>query len=222
MVRLLSFGIEAFSSIVFVIPAVFMFRLLISVKPSAPERRRLSGTAATMLFTLYLAAVFSVTGIPSVLSWHTHPDFNLIPLIDIMNNPPAYIRNTMLNILLFMPFGFLLPAIWKEYRCLRSTAVAGVLLSLLIEILQIFTFRLTDVDDLITNTAGTMLGYCIGRRFAFRLPFTSLEKETWKGSRFEPVILVGLVFLISFCLKPVLSDAIWGWVIESPMWEAVK
>lgn len=216
MVHLLSLGIEVFSSIIFVLPVVFIFRFLIL------KQRRFSGTAMAMVFALYLTAVFSVTGIPSVISWHVHPDFNLIPLIDMMNDPLAYIRNTILNIMLFMPLGFLLPALWKEYRSLRITVAAGFILSLFIEILQIFTFRLTDVDDLITNTAGTILGYYIGRRFAFRLPFASQEKETWKGSRFEPVILLGFVFLISFCLKPVLSDAIWDRVLDSVLWEKIR
>ena len=216
MVHLLSLGIEVFSSIIFVLPVVFIFRFLIL------KQHRFSGTATVMIFAFYLTAVFSVTGIPSVMSWHAHPDFNLIPLIDIMNDPLAYIRNTILNIMLFMPLGFLLPALWKEYRSLRITAAAGLILSLFIEILQIFTFRMTDVDDLITNTMGTAAGYCVGRRFAFRLPRISQKSETWKGSRVEPVILFGLVFLISFCMKPVLSDAIWDRVLESPMWENIK
>lgn len=216
MVRLLSLGIEALSSVIFVIPVVFIFCFPIL------KQRRFSRTAMVMIFALYLTAVFSVTGIPSVVSWHIHPDLNLIPLIDIMNNPLAYTRNTILNIMLFMPLGFLLPALWKEYRSLRTAAAAGLILSLFIEILQIFTFRLTDVDDLITNTVGTVAGYCIGRHFAFRLPFALQENETWKGSRFEPLILFGLVFLISFCLKPVLSDAIWDRVLDSGLWEKIR
>lgn len=216
MVRLLSLGIEVLSSIIFVIPVVFIFCFFIL------KQRRFSRTAMEMVFALYLTAVFSVTGIPSVISWRMHPDFNLIPLIDIINDPLAYIRNTILNIMLFMPLGFLLPARWKEYRSLRAVFVSGLFLSLSIETLQIFTFRLTDVDDLITNTAGAVAGYCFGRRFAFRLPFTSQEKETWKGSRFEPLILFGLVFLISFCLKPVLSDAIWDRVLNSGLWEKIR
>ena len=216
MVRLLSLGIEVFSSIIFVVRVVFIFCFFIL------KQRRFSRTAMVMIFALYLTAVFSVTGIPSVMSWHMHLDLNLIPLIDIINSPLAYIRNTILNIMLFMPLGFLLPALWKEYRFLRIIAAAGLILSLFIEILQIFTFRLTDVDDLITNTAGTVAGYCIGRRFAFRLPFTSQKSEAWKSSRFEPLILFGLVFLINFCLKPVLSDAIWDRVLDSGLWEKIR
>lgn len=165
-----------------------------------------------MVFSCYLAGVFMVTGIPSVMSWNLDPDFNLIPLIDIVNNPFAYLRNTILNILLFMPFGFLLPALWKKYRSLGTTAVAGLLFSMLIEAMQIFSFRLTDVDDLITNTAGTVLGYCIGRRLGFRLPFV-IPKDEEQDSGREAAILFGIVFLISFFLKPILSNAVWSMVL---------
>lgn len=216
MVWALSYGIEVFSAVVFVVPVVFIFRSFIW------KQRGFSRTAVLMIFALYLTAVLSVTGIPSVTSWNMHPEFNLVPLIDIVNNPPAYIRNTILNIVLFMPLGFLLSALWKEYRSLRMTAAAGFLLSLFIEILQIFSFRLTDVDDLITNTAGAVLGYCISKRLGFRLPFGIKEDENGKSGRWEPVILFGIVFLISFSLKPVLSNAIWGGVLESPLWESIR
>ena len=212
----LGFGIEVFSAVVFAVPVVFILRVLILKQRGFPK------TAMLIIFALYLTAVFSVTGIPSVISWNRHPEFNLIPLLDIVNNPLAYIRNTLLNIVLFMPLGFLLPALWKKYRSLRMTAAAGFLLSLFIEILQIFSFRLTDVDDLITNTAGAVLGYCISRRIDFRLPFGIKEEESGKGSRWEPIILFGIVFLISFFLKPVLSNAIWDGVLESSLWESIK
>lgn len=215
VVRVLSFGIEVFSSVVFVMPAVFIWRHFIL------KRHGFLEAAAVMIFALYLAGVFSVTGIPSVMSWNMYPDFNLIPLIDITNNPLAYIRNTILNILLFMPFGFLLPAIWKKYRFLRITAVAGFLFSMFIETLQIFAFRITDVDDLITNTVGTVLGYCIGRRLGFRLPFANPKDEEQDGKR-EAVILLGIVFLTSFFLKPVLSNVVWSRVLESPLWENIR
>lgn len=216
MVWALSYGIEVFSAVVFVVPVVFIFRSFIW------KQRGFSRTVMLMIFGLYLTAVLSVTGIPSVISWNMHPEFNLVPLIDIVNNPPAYIRNTILNIVLFMPLGFLLSALWKEYRSLRMTAAAGFLLSLFIEILQIFSFRLTDVDDLITNTAGAVLGYCISRRIDFRLPFGIKEDKNGKSGGWEPVILFGIVFLISFFLKSVLSNVIWGGVLESPLWESIR
>lgn len=71
----------------------------------------------------------------------------------------------VLNIVMFMPFGFLLPLIWKGCRKPGKTAALGAVFSLLIEVTQIFNFRATDVDDLLTNICGACVGYLIWRIF---------------------------------------------------------
>lgn len=220
MIRVLSMGIEIFSSVIFVIPAVFILQRAVF------KQRSFSKTTAVMVFMFYLIAVFSVVGIPTVTSWHVDPAFNLIPIIDIVNSPLDYIRNTVLNIILFVPLGFLLPMIWREYRSLRTTVLAGLMLSVLIEVLQIFTFRLTDVDDLITNTAGAALGFYVARLFSFRLPFGRLmglaENDENGYSRYEPVIILAVAFLIGSCLKSFVSDVIWDKMLLSPLWENIR
>lgn len=220
MVRVLSIGIEIFSSVIFVVPAVFILQYAVY------KQRSFSKTAAVMVFMFYLIAVFSVVGMPTVTSWHVNPTFNLIPIIDIVNSPLDYIRNTVLNIILFVPLGFLLPMIWKEYRSLRTAALAGLILSVLIEVLQIFTFRLTDVDDLITNTAGAVLGFYMARLFSFRLPCRlslGLAENDKNGfSRYEPGIILAAAFLIGSCLKAFVSDAIWYKILSSPLWDNIR
>ncbi|MBD5551227.1 MAG: VanZ family protein [Lachnospiraceae bacterium] len=216
MVRLVSLGIDVVSSIIFVIPAVFIIQYAVL------KQRCFSKTAAVMIFAFYLIGVFSVVGIPSIFSWNVYPRFNLIPLIDIVNSPLDYLRNTILNILLFIPLGFLLPAIWKKYRSLKIAALAGLSLSLFIEILQIFTFRLTDVDDLITNTAGCVAGYYIGKWVSFKLPWKLSQEDKNHYSKYEPAIIFATVFLIGFCLKPVVSNYLWKKILSSSLWNIIK
>ena len=66
---------------------------------------------------------------------------------------------TLRNILLFIPFGFLLPQTsslrswWKVFLC-------GIGFSITIEIMQLITrLGCFDVDDVITNLVGTLIGY---------------------------------------------------------------
>ena len=83
------------------------------------------------------------------------PVLNFIPLssgIEI---------STILNIIFFMPFGFLLPTLWNKFRKFIPTVFAGFIFSLIIEVGQLFTIRATDVDDLIMNTLGTICGWII-------------------------------------------------------------
>lgn len=57
---------------------------------------------------------------------------------------------------MFMPFGFLIPLLWNVSD--KKVIVIGFCSSLFIEFCQLFLARGTDVDDLILNTTGTILG----------------------------------------------------------------
>ncbi len=213
MVRILSIAIDAVSSAVFILPTVFLLQYFLL------KQRSFRKIAVTMFFSLYLAALFLITGIPSAYSLRFEPAFNLIPIIDVATSPLDYVRNTMLNILLFVPLGFLLPILWERYRSLKMSAFMGLVVSALIELLQIFTFRLTDVDDLITNTAGTVAGYLGAKWFLERSGTDSLPGR--ENSR-EPFAVILLVLCIQFFLEPLLSGAIWESVLNGPLWEKIR
>lgn len=61
------------------------------------------------------------------------------------------------NVLLYVPFGFLLPAIRKNVKQVKTIAF-GIALSVLIEFEQPIVGRSFDVDDIIANTIGTAIG----------------------------------------------------------------
>jgi len=64
-----------------------------------------------------------------------------------------------------MPLGFLLPTIWPHFRKMKNTVCAGFFFSLAIELSQLLNNRITDIDDLFTNTLGAMVGYLLYRAF---------------------------------------------------------
>lgn len=113
------------------------------------------------LFTLYLCELFDRVGVPAVQYFRWEPNLNWIPFGDEKN--ARFFLQLGLNAVLFLPFGFLLPVLWKKCRNWKITLPAGFLLSLTVEVLQMFCFRATDVDDLIMNTLGTLLGYLLAR-----------------------------------------------------------
>lgn len=215
MIRLLSIGIDCISSIIFVIPVVIILRYAIF------RQRNFNQFIAVLIFALYSIAVFSVVGIPTVGTFKVDFGFNLIPLIDIVNSPLGYIKNTILNIILFIPMGFLVPAIWKNYRSIKTMFFMGLALSVCIEILQIFTFRLTDIDDLITNTAGTVIGYYISKRLSFKLPIR-LGDNKKDVLQYEPLIILATMLLIGVFLRPIVSNSIWDIVLSRSWWEKMK
>ena len=65
-----------------------------------------------------------------------------------------------LNIALFVPFGAL-AAVLRDGKAPPSSALAaGAMLSALIEVSQLFNYRVTDINDIVANTCGALLG-CI-------------------------------------------------------------
>lgn len=107
----------------------------------------------------------------------------------------------ILNIIMFMPLGFLLPLIWTEYRNFLKTAMVGLGLSFVIEICQLFNLRHTDIDDLLMNTLGAMLGYVIW--YLFHKIFKRAGEKSVSITKGEPIIylvlgILGIFFLYNW------------------------
>ena len=87
----------------------------------------------------------------------------------LMNGDRGIGRQILLNIAMFMPYGFLLTACLSRTKTSRKTAAVIVLLSALlfsclIEILQYELRRgLFEYDDILDNTIGAVLGYAVYR-----------------------------------------------------------
>lgn len=111
------------------------------------------------LFLLYLFITLISAGIPTLselrLMSNYNPIINYIPLSSGIN------ITTILNIIFFMPFGFLLPTLWSKFRKIIPTLGVSLGFSIIIEISQLFNNRATDIDDLIMNTLGALLGYLL-------------------------------------------------------------
>ena len=86
---------------------------------------------------------------------------NLIPLVNILDydiKREAAI-NILGNISMFMPTGFIMPILFKQLDCFWKVLLAGAGLSFVIEMIQLlFPGSVTDIDDLILNTAGVAIG----------------------------------------------------------------
>lgn len=150
------------------------------------------------VLALYLSLVFSVTGLPSIQ--HPALDFtvNLIPFSDFRDSRFLYL--SALNMIMTIPLGVLLPLAFQKYRRFTPTLLAGFFTSLTIEILQLFCFRATDIDDLILNTLGTALGFFLGKLLFARLWPRCGESKDGYG------LLTGILILLCFFFRQMLYD----------------
>ena len=184
MYRIYSTGIETAAASAILIPILFLYQIFIF--------HNIKKTAAYIIFILYLTAMCLLVGFPCVTGIKIGWSYNFIPLYGMLND----ITNSYLNVLLFIPLGIFVPCLWPEYRSMMKTVGLGLMTSLGIEILQIFTFRATDINDLITNVAGTMIGYLIGKLIINRFP-----QLNWLGCKERELYLlyvtVGVVMFFS-------------------------
>lgn len=90
------------------------------------------------------------------------PRINWIPMVNLLDYEVfnEILLNLIGNTAMFIPIGIIWPIVYKELNTHGKVIAAGIGFSLFIEILQLpFYDRVTDVDDLILNTAGFLVGY---------------------------------------------------------------
>ncbi|HHX11893.1 MAG TPA: VanZ family protein [Clostridiales bacterium] len=73
-----------------------------------------------------------------------------------------FVVNILGNVIAFAPFGFLLPILKESYRSFFVITFLSMFFSLSIELIQLTTrVGIFDVDDILLNTLGGVLGYII-------------------------------------------------------------
>lgn len=89
---------------------------------------------------------------------------NSIPFVHLFDYESK--RDLLLNVIgntaMFIPSGIVLPIVYKNLNRFWKVFLAGAGISLCIETIQLpFSVRATDIDDLILNTVGVIVGYGI-------------------------------------------------------------
>ena len=149
------------------------------------------------VFLFYLSLVYKVTQIATVWDISRYETWIRVSQINLTLFDTAGSTTYLLNIVLFMPLGFLLPTIWPQFRKMKNTVCAGFFFSLAIELNQLLNNRITDVDDLFTNTLGAIIGYVL-----YKVLYTALFKLILKREekKFDTNSSLVIKYEAIFCL----------------------
>ncbi|NVP17652.1 VanZ family protein [Candidatus Gracilibacteria bacterium] len=149
------------------------------------KRSKLKNILIYTIFYIYITSLLAVTlfpipiaGLKEISTYITDTN-NFIPfnsILDILlnKNLPLIIKSKQVigNIIIFIPLGFLIPFIWKNKSNFKKTLSIGIFGTLFIETTQFiisiilgFNYKVTDIDDIILNTLGFIIGFCIFRLF---------------------------------------------------------
>jgi hypothetical protein len=166
-------------------------------------------------FAVYVYGVFHFTGAGTLhdilrLGLALRDDQTNLQFLSDYMIPSEY----ALNVLLFVPFGFLVPMLWPRADRLWAVVPAGLAFSLLIELSQLLNNRASDVDDLLMNTLGAAVGFLL-----FRAAFHGAARtgQAERAGRLrarcgylkrEPLLYIAVMFVGRFLLFD--ETGMWG------------
>lgn len=113
----------------------------------------------SLLFIIYILCLFYIVTFQDV-SWSTS---NYVPFHEMFRyqfGSRLFIKNVIGNMLLFVPYGFFAAYVLKLERP-RAVIILSLLVSVTIEVTQLLIGRVFDIDDIILNFIGAMLGYYV-------------------------------------------------------------
>lgn len=146
--------------------ALFLFGYFVVYRRllKGTKKLKMSKVALLSILFIYIVIVLGATIGDRVstdsksLSMHLFSSYK-----DAWNNfSPGAWRNIILNILMFVPLGILLPLIFKNCRKYWVTYLVGLFFTLIIEVIQLISGRgIFEIDDIFNNTLGCIIGYGI-------------------------------------------------------------
>ena len=186
--------IRSLSGYLFFAPGLAVYCLVLARMGKRQPRLH---TLTLFVFGYYLIGVFEAFA----------PRLALVPFVDMVRGPV----DTALNVVLFVPLGVFVPLLYGRFRCIGRTAAAGALLSLTVEVVQLFGMGATDINDLLTNTAGTLLGYGLFALLARCSGRTGLRAFRAAGAdAAELLLLTGYALLVMVTVQPVFIRTLFG------------
>lgn len=187
--------IRSMSGYLFMLPIFILYFLWLKKSGRA---QTFIHTAAVFVFGYYLFGLLTVTGIGFTSTMNFRPNISWTPFVGMITGP----IDTILNVILFVPLGFFLPLLYKKYGNLRTVALTGFLFSLSVEIFQMFDWGSSDINDLMTNTAGACIGFWVYCLLSRILP-ANLKKQ-FQSSR---VNATAEILLFSICIFAIMVTA---------------
>lgn len=144
-----------------------------------------------LLFIIYILCLFQVVTTQDVSGEHGINITLFKELTRYKIGSRLFYRNIIGNIALFLPFGFFTSFYLKLERK-RFVLLLTIIVSFVIELIQLNIGRAFDVDDVILNVIGGLFGYILYR--IIDKIFGNLD-EGIKGSVTLILLLLGIVVL---------------------------
>lgn len=152
------------------------------------------------LFGIYIMCLFTVVTYQDVESYGS----NFVPFKEMFRytfGSNLFIKNVIGNMMMFVPYGFFLGYFLKINKIYTTIFLSSVV-SITVEVIQKNIGRVFDIDDIILNVIGAVIGFIIYKIFdniKDRLP------KFLRNTIFYSIILIGMIVLFILYLMKIIE-----------------
>ena len=153
---------------------------------------------SNLIFIIYILLLFELlTGTENEYG----SQYNLVPFLEILRyevGSKMFIYNVVGNILLFIPFGYFVSKFTNTKKILHIFIIT-VITSITIELMQVQIGRSFDIDDILLNVIGGILGYF------FYIAITAIKNHLPKLFRkdfiYNVICIIILIIIVIYVLN---------------------
>lgn len=180
---------SSWPTLVIVVVIIGIMRATMLIKGSGRKRNKIHEEIFGLFFIIYLLILFQLVTDQDISIGHS----NLIPFREILRydfGSAGFYKQVVGNILLFVPLGYFITS-YCRLKGLGSITLISFLCSLTIEIVQHFIGRSFDVDDIILNIVGGIIGFLIYTGLtAIRNHLPKIFKGDWFYNLLSIIVLI--------------------------------
>jgi len=129
---------------------------------------------------------------------------NLIPFREITRfdfGSKMFIYNTVGNIILFMPFGYFASSFTHNKKILPISIIT-ILISLTAELIQYKIGRAFDIDDILLNYVGSILGFLVyDLIIVIKDHLPNFIRKDWFYNLIACAVLIGIAYIVAIGMK---------------------
>ncbi len=189
-------GVVNFTWPMIIISVVIIVSLRITYLLKNKTRFILYKELLALSFIIYILCLFQVVTFQDTVSWSSN---NFIPFREMFRyhiGSRLFIKNVLGNVLLFLPFGFFC-SYYLDVKKAYIPAILTLVASISIECVQMTIGRVFDIDDIMLNIAGGLLGYLM-YYLIVRIgnSFPKVFQSEWFLNLLSIILLIGCFTLI--------------------------
>ena len=174
------------------VPGLIVFLVMLNKRGKRDGWKNIRAIALSVVLIVYITGVYHFTGAGTLYEGMRYGfdgtlEYNVIPFsknIDIVGYA--------LNILLFISLGILLPIMNERNKRFKALIIWAIGFSVMIELSQILNHRATDIDDILFNTLGAVLGYGM-YKIIYGITYDKLKYKTIPGAIICTIVIATFI-----------------------------